>query len=227
MIRVAGEARAAGANDPATLCSPVPVNSLVCSTGLPAHMCSLKPFVYSHRMPPWVPLHDRLALVLPRHLMLEHFCLCTFSQAVPELHRTGYRVVRYYFHCHCRNPNSLQCLAARSVALYVFLSNPVGLVSSQKFPLTPICCNTLHCVPVQILGMSIRGCVKHFFIRTDPSMLENVIMLMSAEECTVVLLRDGSLIVCKECCCGDPVKCMKQQRRMIDCMRLTSCCSFQ
>lgn len=171
--------------------------------------------------------------ILKSHLMAgviyeQYFCDFAVCQLKDLYFTKGHRHVKYYIHCHCLNPGSLQCTAAKTTLLTAFKNMGITLYDSQHLILPQLCCNTWLCTPITFLG-SIRSNKYHCYCFQMMEGVDPIISQFPPSYPVVTVAVHSSLfllyVFCK--CESDELSCARACSDRINLLRLFLCCQYE
>lgn len=92
----------------------------------------------------------------------QYFCDFAISQFKDTYFHKGERDVKYFVHCHCSKPYSLQCKSAILNLINIMKLCGMKLFGGESIIAPPICCNTWMCCPIEYFG-AIRNNFYHCY----------------------------------------------------------------
>lgn len=192
------------------------------------------------RFPPVIPVTPFLEEVIPKVILEQYFCKYPLSTSVSEYSATRQRVCRYHLHCHCCNPNSLQCRTIFKITRCIVLQ--FKIYTSRKVAcMANICCGTLTCSPIFSMGI-VRNYEGSYVFSVgvgngEGELLQEVCQQHEGElasnfysnrlDCNLLDVRGNRHIEIFEICVSSDLNTAANLvSRIIDLCRLQSCCSF-
>ncbi|QSV39492.1 E4.2 [Bovine adenovirus 7] len=157
----------------------------------------------------------------------QFFCYFPISQTVELFCKKSDTEYKFYYHCHCMSPNSLQCRAARAVLLSCFNNVSITLFSERNIRTVSICCNTWICCPLIFLG-AFKMLDSHFFFLFSGIVEEEFkLKWFSYQNVRCISISENTCLVAIKCNCGLSLKkCFSLFEQRFNFIRMLYCCSL-
>lgn len=179
------------------------------------------------RFPGWIPIEGVKKSIYPV-IYNQYLCATPVSQLECTMHHTNKRNIRYFYHCHCQNHGSLQCMAMRRVVSSYLHTTRFSAVGDYYYTPTPICCNTWNCSPFACYGIIFCDGSMYFFARMSMRAIESFRAVGDVSyEIYFVTLSDGTyMAVAKPPNCSPVRMVVARIKGFFDMIRLFTSCSF-
>lgn len=156
-----------------------------------------------------------------------YFCRYAICQNKNEFYVLGQRKIRYYVHCHCNAPGSLQCNAATLAMAEMVKELGIVLYNSKCMPCPRLCCDSWLCCPIKSLGMVCSPSFHYYmFQMTDLSSITHK-MWETRYRVERIAVHETLYFVCVICDCSLPHgECAKKCSALFNYMRMLMSCSY-
>lgn len=158
----------------------------------------------------------------------QYFCRFAVSQRIDEYYCVGCRRIRYYVHCHCSSPGSLQCMSATAVLIDSLSHDNLRIYDDNCVPLPRICCNSWNCIPMKFMGGYRSNGKSHSFVFLVGIDVDLNKMVWPFETSFVSYkIHDTLIMLVVSCeCSGEEGLCVRKIGENFNFMRLMVCCSY-
>lgn len=156
-----------------------------------------------------------------------YFCKYAVGQLKDSFYCRGKRKVRYYVHCHCSRPGSLQCMAATQAMVDLCKQMQLSLLSSNCLPTPAVCCNSWLCCPLKSLGM-VRSRYEHYFVfqMSEISSLSSA-LFQTRYRVDRIPVHANLVFIVVYCDCRGPLgRCVEKCAAFFNYLRVIMCCSY-
>lgn len=156
-----------------------------------------------------------------------YFCRFAIGQRKDEFFTRGTRTVRYYIHCHCQSPGSLQCRSASVWLMKQCENMELALINSECLPAPTVCCDSWLCCPLKSLGMVLSR-DKHYFVFQAADISSVSISAWKVKYSTVnVRVHENLFFVFVFCECHDSVEnCLRRCAAVFNSLRVMMSCHY-
>ncbi|QOJ53958.1 hypothetical protein [Barthadenovirus mellis] len=208
---------------------------LCCEDARPAHETSLCFYVHAHySVCPAIHTlsvvqnspQDQLLAAIPGIFYNQFFCEFAVSQKKDEYYATGCRRVKFYAHCHCSSPQSLQCKAA-TASLKTALYHSSNLIKTEHYIVSPkICCDSWMCVPIRFLGYHATMSFHFYYFLLSDRVESKAFFWPDLMQFKVFKIHDGIKIAVLKCGCALPLQCKQRVEEHFNLMRMFISCVY-
>lgn len=159
-----------------------------------------------------------------------YFCDFAITQRKEEFFTRGDRRIRYYTHCHCSAPGSLQCQAACAAMCEMSRHLKMRMYDSELMPAPHICCNSWFCCPLKSLGMVVTP-EYHFFAfqmaKCGGYGRDFFKMWASVYSVEIIKIHESLCFVFAFCSCDKSFSdCVERCSSFFNCMRVLMSCGY-
>lgn len=156
-----------------------------------------------------------------------YFCKYAICQAKDEFYVLGNRRIRYYIHCHCDSPGSLQCMAATAAMVEMCKELKLNLYNAKCVPAPKLCCDSWLCCPIRCLGMVTCPAFHYFMFQMSELSNITVDMWRAKYEIDIIPVHDSLFFVCVICHCNLPhSECARRCSAFYNYLRMLMSCSY-
>lgn len=204
------------------------VNMLCCSNVF-FHETALAFYIHCHSSTSPVIRTDHLKDKFNGAVIYDqYFCSFAVSQKLDEYYGRGCRRVRYYVHCHCSSPGSLQCMSATAVLISTLEKTNLKIYDENCIPVPKLCCDSWNCIPMRFMGGyksdgGIHAFVFLLGINVDP---DKMIWPLGASYVCHRIHDTLNMVVVSCNCDKKEVCCVRRVGENFNMMRLFVCCSY-
>lgn len=158
----------------------------------------------------------------------QYFCAYAISQRRDEYYTKGFRRIRYYVHCHCRSPGSLQCQAATAVLIESLKETGLKIFDESCIPVPRVCCDTWNCVPLRFMGGMRTNHDEHVYFFLLGSIVDPARLIWPiGSTWESFKIHDSLNMVALSCTCNrDDRCCVRRVCENFNIMRMFICCSY-
>ena len=157
----------------------------------------------------------------------QFFCYFPVSQKRDSFCKQSDMDYKFFYHCHCASPGSLQCLAARQMLLKCFDNVPVNLFSERVFRTVPVCCNSWVCCPVIFLGAFSMKKKHCYFLFCGPNGSSFHNDWFDYQKLKEIMFCDSCSLVVVHCKCKFAIKeCIRRTEIRYNIVRMLYSCTF-
>ncbi|AAD45954.1 E4.2 [Ovine adenovirus 7] len=168
-----------------------------------------------------------LKKILTPFIYNQFFCYFPISQKADSFCKRADMAYKFYYHCHCNSPGSLQCLAAKSVLLSCFNHMPVTLFSERNVKTVPVCCNTWICCPLMFLGASQMHKTHFYFLFSGVMEDDFSSKWYSYQTVKRITFSETCELISIKCKCSDTLQqCISRFEKRFNFLRMLYCCSL-
>lgn len=156
-----------------------------------------------------------------------YFCKYAIGQTKDAFYCCGRRKVRFWIHCHCSNPGSLQCLSAGHAMMQMVRQMCLYLQSSNCLPSPQICCNSWLCCPLKSLGR-VQSKYGHYFVFQMSEISGVSVDAWKAHyRVEKIPVHESLVFVCVFCDCNTTLSvCVEKCAAFYNYLRVMMCCCY-
>lgn len=168
-----------------------------------------------------------LDCLMPKVIREQFYCKCPIGITRKCLHLKRERRAEYYYHCHCDNPGSLQCMSAFRILMQSFKSHKVHLYDFCSIVTVKVCCDTWLCCPITYLGCYICHSYHGYWFLGAMCVFDKAMFATEGRIVTLFEINPTSVLCCVECSCSDDIRlCREKMSILYNFARITTVCSF-
>lgn len=202
--------------------------NICCTDPRPSHGCRLAFSAKSSLpCPPAIRTDDTVLSRLCNPVYESYFCRYAICQLKDEFYVRGQRKIRYYAHCHCSAPGSLQCMAATAAMAEMCKDLNIVIYNSKCMPTPRVCCDSWLCCPIRSLGMVCSPANHYYMFQMTNLSSITYKMWETRYKVDVIPVHETLYFICVICNCNlQHGECAKKCSAFFNYVRMLMSCSY-